>query len=142
MEDYPAEDEGIPGHNPGSANIEQASNSTVLTKLRLGPMPLESDLREDLQADLEEKDIKEPPEDGKVSLMEHFEQQIKQEEAEDAPTRQDIPLPPSTARDVAMEVQKVKENRDRYKIHLEGRTGGMPVPVSVVMYTFHNTYDS
>lgn len=142
VEDYPAEDEGIPGHNPGSANVEQASNSTVLTKLRLGPMPMESDLREDVQAELEEEDIKQPPEDGKVPLIEHFEQQIKQEESEDAPTRQEIPLPPSTARNVEMEVTKVKENRDRYKIHLEGRTGGVPVPVSIVMYTFHNTYDS
>ena len=139
-EDFPAEDEGIPGHNPGSANTEQAANSTVLTKLRLGPMPMEEDLKEDLRAELDESDVKMPPNEGRLALAEHFEQQIKQEEGEEAPSRQEIPLPPSTARDVAMEVQKVKENRDRFKI--EGRTGGLPVPVSVVMYTFHNTYDS
>lgn len=64
---------------------------------------------------------------------------IKKEEDEDAPTRADIPYPPSTARDVAMEVQKVKENRDRFKI--EGRTGGVGPAVSVCMFTFHNTHD-
>ena len=142
VEDFPAEDEGIPGHNPGSANMEQATNSTVLTKLRLGRMPMEEDLREDVRAELAEEDIKQPPEEGKLSLTENFEQQIKQEEAEDAPSRQELPLPPSTARDVAMEVTKVKEDRDRFTAFLKGRSGGVPPPVSIVMYTFHNTYDS
>jgi transcription initiation factor TFIID subunit 5 len=38
-----------------------------------------------------------------------------------------------------MEVQKIIEHRDRYK--MEGRTGGVGPAVSVTMYTFHNTYD-
>ena len=139
IEDFPAEDEGIPGHNPGSANTDRNAGSTVLTRLKLGPLPMESDLLGDVQADLEDEDIKHPPIDGQISLAQEFERHIKREESEDAPNRLDVPLPPSLARDVAMEVQKVKENRDRFRI--EGRTGGVGPGVSVVMFTFHNTYD-
>jgi transcription initiation factor TFIID subunit 5 len=39
-----------------------------------------------------------------------------------------------------MEVQKIKENRDRLKI--DSRTGGIGPGLSVVMYTFHNTSDN
>ena len=138
-EDYPAEDEGIPGHNPGSANVDRSAGSIVLTRLKLGPMPPESDLMGDVRAELEEEDAKNPPTVGQDSLIQHFEQQIKREESEDAPTRSELQLPPSIARDVAMEVQKVKEDRDRFKI--EGRTGGLGPGVSVTMFTFHNTYD-
>ena len=138
-EDFPAEDEGIPGHNPGSANTEQVAGSSVLTRLKLGPLPMEPDLMGDVRGELEEEDAKSPPAEGQASLAQHFDQQIKREESEDAPTRMEVPLPPSTARDVAMEVQKVKENRDRFKI--EGRTGGVGPGVSVVMFTFHNTFD-
>lgn len=134
-----AEDEGIPGHNPGSANIERNAGSSILTKLKLGPLPMEPDLLGDVRAELEEEDIKNPPTNGRSSLLQHFEQHIKREESEDAPNRSDVPLPPSLARDVAMEVQKVKENRDRFKI--EGKTGGINPGVSVCMFTFHNTYD-
>ena len=138
-EDYPAEDEGIPGHNPGSANVDRSAGSTVLTRLKLGHMPLESELIGDVRAELEEEDAKSPPGAGQHSLVQHFEQRIKREESEDAPTRSELQLPPSIARDVAMEVQKVKGDRDRFKI--EGRTGGVGPGVSVTMFTFHNTYD-
>ena len=138
-EDYPAEDEGIPGHNPGSANVDRSAGSTVLTRLRLGHLPLEPELVGDVRAELEEEDAKNPPDTGQDSLIQHFEQRIKREESEDAPTRSELQLPPSVARDVAMEIQKVKEDRDRFKI--EGRTGGVGLGVSVTMFTFHNTYD-
>ncbi len=139
VEDFPAEDEGIPGHNPGSANLDLNAGFTVLTKLKLGPLPMEPDLIGDVRADLESEDAVNPPGDGQNSLEQHFEQHIKREESEDAPNRTEIPLPQSVARDVAMEVQKVKENRDRFKI--EGRTGGVGPGVSVTMFTFHNTFD-
>ena len=102
-------------------------------------MPLESDLIGDVRAELEEEDTNNPPAAGQDSFVQHFEQRIKREESEDAPTRGELQLPPSMARDVAMEVQKVKEDRDRFKI--EGRTGGVGPGVSVTMFTFHNTYD-
>jgi len=138
-EDFPEEDEGIPGHNPGSANTDRNAGFGVLAKLKLGPLPMEPELMGDVQAELEEEDIRNPPAEGQSSLVQEFEQHIKREESEDAPNRNDVPLPPSVARDVAMEVQKVKENRDRFKI--EGRTGGVGPGVSVTMFTFHNTFD-
>ncbi|KAF2144556.1 uncharacterized protein K452DRAFT_284884 [Aplosporella prunicola CBS 121167] len=137
-DDLPAEDEGIPGHNPGSANTDRNA-PPVLAKLSLGPLPMEPELMEDVRAELQEEDIKNPPKPGKSSLVEEFEQRIKRESTEDVPTRETVPLPPSLARDVLMEVQKVKENRDRFKI--EGRTGGVGPGVSVCMFTFHNTFD-
>ena len=138
-EDFPGEDEGIPGHNPGSANTDRNASSAVLTRLRLGPLPMEADLMNDIRSDLEAEDARNPPVDGQVLLTEHLEQRIKREESEDPPSRNDLPLPQSTARDVAMEVQKIKENRDRFK--LDGRTGGVGPGISVTMFTFHNTHD-
>ncbi|KAL9601138.1 MAG: hypothetical protein Q9219_002737 [cf. Caloplaca sp. 3 TL-2023] len=140
MEDFPAEDEGIPGHNPGSANIDRNAGSTVLTKLKLGQIILDAEGRQDVLGDLEDEDKANPPVPGQPSLVEVFEQRIKREESEEVPGRTELPpRPPSLARDVAMEVQKVKENRDRMKI--TGRTGGVGPGVSIVMYTFHNTND-
>ena len=78
-----------------------------------------------------------PPADGVPTLVEEFDRKIKREESADAASRADLPLPPSRARDVVMEMQKVRENRDRFKI--EGRTGGAGIPVSACMFTFHNT---
>ena len=137
--DAPAEDEGIPGHHAGSANLNRDA-PTVLAKLSLGPMPMEADMMEDVRAELQERDSSHPPAAGQNSLVEEFEQQIKREPMDDAPSRDAMPFPPSTARDVAMEVQKVKENRDRFRV--EGRTGGIGPGISVTMFTFHNTFDS
>ena len=139
VEDFPAEDEGIPGHNPGSADVDAASASNVLTRLRLGAMPIEADLMGDVRSELETEDTRNPPAAGQDSLVQHFEQHIKREESEDAPTRTELQLPPSVARDVAMEVQRIKEDRDRFRI--EARTGGIGPGVSVTMFTFHNTHD-
>ena len=140
QEDVPAEDEGIPGHNPGSANLDPKAPA-VLSKLSLGPLPMESELLEDVKAELQEHDASHPPAPGQNTLVDEFEQRIKREETDDAaPQREALPFPPSTARDVAMEVQRVKENRDRFRI--EGKTGGVGPGVSVTMFTFHNTFDS
>ena len=139
VEDFPAEDEGIPGHNPGSANLSRTAGDNVLTKLRLGAMPLDDEVVGDVCGDLRDEDEKNPPTEGQSSLLDHFNQRIKREESEDAPARAELQLPPGVARDVAMEVQKVKEDRDRFKI--EGRTGGIGPQVSVCMFTYHNTHD-
>ncbi|KAK7521627.1 WD40-repeat-containing domain protein [Phyllosticta citriasiana] len=138
-EDMPAEDEGIPGHNPGSANTDRNA-PPVLAKLQLGPLPMEPELMEDVRAEVSELDSKNPPAPGQATLADEFEARIKRESTEEAPARDAVPLPPSLARDVSMEVQKVKENRDRFKI--EGRSGGVGPGVSVCMYTFHNTFDA
>lgn len=138
-EDLPAEDEGIPGHNPGSANVDQSTTSTTLPRLKLGRLPMDAELMGDVRAELEDEDTKNPPAEGQSSLLQHFEQQIKREESEEAPTRAELQYGPSVARDVQMEVQKVKEDRDRFRI--DGRTGGVGPGVSVTMFTFHNTHD-
>ncbi|KAK0857553.1 Transcription initiation factor TFIID subunit 5 [Friedmanniomyces endolithicus] len=139
-EQAPAEDEGIPGHHPGSANLSPDATS-ALHRLQLAPMPMEIDLMDDVKAELNHEDSSNPPRPGRSTLVEQFEQRIKVEPSDDtAPSRDSIPFPPSTARDVAMEVQKVKEDRDRFRI--EGKTGGVGPGVSVTMITFHNTFDT
>ena len=126
--------EGIPGVFTGVSNKDLLDASTPL---KLGPMPMEVELRDDVRAELEEHDQLHPPADGVPTLVEEFDRKIKREESADAASRADLPLPPSRARDVVMEMQKVRENRDRFKI--EGRTGGAGIPVSACMFTFHNT---
>lgn len=136
-----AEDEGIPGHHPGSAYTgDNPAMAGTLPRLKLGKLPLEPILEADVRGDLAEEDESNPPQPGQNTLIQEFDQMIKREEDEDAPTRAEIPFPLATARDVAIEVQKVIEHRDRFKI--EGRTGGVGPGVSVCMFTFHNTYDS
>ena len=140
QEDFPAEDEGIPGHTPGSANTEAAPGSAVLTRLKLGPLPLEPELLEDVMDTLQEEDEHIPPKEGQTTLVHEFNQMIKREETDDAPNRTDLPLPPSKSRDVYLEVLKVREHRDRYK--LEASTDPMVAPVSICMFTFHNAYET
>ena len=135
--EFPAEDEGIPGHNPGSANMEATPGSAVLTRLKLGPLPMEPELLEDVLADLAEDDAKNPPGEGQSSLVQDFERRIKREESEETPSRSELPIPPSKVRDVKMEIRKIKEHRDRFKI--DTAAGATPPGVSVCMFTFHNT---
>lgn len=138
---FPLEDEGIPGHHPGSAYTgDNPAMAGTLPRLKLGKLPMEELLEGDVRAELAEEDEKEPPAPSRNTLIQEFDQMIKKEEGEEAPSRNDIPYPPSLARDVAIEVMKVKENRDRYR--LDGRTGGVLPGVSVCMFTFHNTSDS
>ncbi|KAM3070427.1 Transcription initiation factor TFIID subunit 5 [Clarireedia jacksonii] len=129
--------EGIPGAFTGITNKDIADNNAVL---KLGMMPMEPELALDVRAELEDEDSRHPPEPGRLSLVDEFDQNIKREESADAPNRNEIPLPPSRARDVVMEVQKIKENRDRFRI--DSRTGGIGPQVSVCMFTFHNTLDT
>ena len=128
--------EGIPGAFTGVSNKDIADNNAVL---KLGMMAMDSELAQDVRIELEDEDIKHPPELGKPLLVDEFDRIIKREDTSDAPNRNEIPLPPSRARDIVMEVQKIKENRDRFKI--ESRTGGIGPAVSVCMFTFHNTLD-
>lgn len=135
----PDEDEGIPGHNPGSANTAPDA-PRALPRLKLGKMSEDQEMSEDVRDELEEQDLKHPPEPGQNSLMEELDQRIKREPSDDGPSRDDIPLPAPLARDVAMEVLRIKEHRDRFRI--PPRSSGVGPGVSVCMYTFHNTFDS
>lgn len=51
-----------------------------------------------------------------------------------SPSKDTLPLPPKTALDIKIEIQKVKESRDAIK--LDNLQAALP---SVCMYTFHNT---
>ena len=144
-QDMPDEDEGIPGHRPGNAiSSTDPAEGQNLAKLNLGKLDMEKELEEDVRAEVTDMDLSVPPAPDQTSLLNTHEQMnIKLEEEEGLLpliNRSQIPFPPSTARDVVMEVTKIRENRDRIKI--EGRTGGIGPGVSVVMYTFHNTHDS
>ena len=140
-QDMPAEDEGIPGHNPGNSIVtDDPSQGNNLVKLRLGRLPLDKELEGDVRGDLKEIDSKQPTLPGQESLVDTLDMAIKQEPDDEGPSRVELAYPPSSARDVAMEVQKIRENRDRFKI--ESRTGGIGPGVSVCMFTFHNTFDS
>jgi transcription initiation factor TFIID subunit 5 len=141
-DDLPAEDEGIPGHNPGHPLTQRHDPEADAARIRLtlGPYPQDPDLQDDVRAALQDEDAKIAPRPGQSSLVDEFEQRIKREPTDDAPSRDMVPLPPSLARDVSMEVQKVVEHRDRYRLE-SGRTGGVGPGVSVTMYTFHNTFD-
>ncbi|KAK2630291.1 hypothetical protein QTJ16_001111 [Diplocarpon rosae] len=129
--------EGVVGAFTGVTNKDIMDNNATL---RLGMMPIEGDLAQDVRGELEDEDARNPPPIGKNSLVEEFEQNIKREDSADGPNRNEIPLPPSRARDVIMEVQKVKENRDRFRI--DARSSGIGPGVSVCMFTFHNTLDT
>lgn len=126
--------EGVPGVNIGLSNRDLLDPAAPLF---LGPLPMDPDLKEDVRAEVEEEEGRNPPQDGKPSMMEELDQKIKREESTDAPSRAELPLPPSRPRDILLEMSKLRENRDRFKI--EGRTGGSGVPVSACLFTFHNT---
>ncbi|KAB2105870.1 hypothetical protein AG0111_0g5586 [Alternaria gaisen] len=63
-------------------------------RLQLGAYPQEADLQEDVRAALQDEDAKNAPRPGQPSLVEEFEQRIKQEPTEDGPSREFVPLPP------------------------------------------------
>ena len=109
IEDFPAEDEGIPGHNPGSANLEQTAGSSVLPRVKLGALPMDKDFMEDVRGDLEDEDEKEPPMPGQNPLAQHFEQRIKREESEDAPTRDELRILPALPETLLWKCRKLKK---------------------------------
>ncbi|KAJ5131278.1 uncharacterized protein N7515_007317 [Penicillium bovifimosum] len=120
---FPAEDEGIPGHHPGSARTgDNPAMAGSLPRLKLGKLPMELVLMEDVRAELAEEDAKKPTPPGHNTFVQEFDQMIKNED------------------DDEVQVMKVMEHRDRFEI--KARTGGVGPGVSVCMFTFHNTYDS
>lgn len=127
-----AEVEGVPGAFEGTKTDKRMN-----APLKLGMFAMDSDMQEELRNEVILEDQRDPPAEGKTSLLEEFEQKIKREESTDGPTRAELPLPAPRARDIRNEVMKLKENRDRFQI--EGRTGGVGPGVSICMFTFHNS---
>ncbi|EHK96255.1 putative Transcription initiation factor TFIID subunit 5 [Glarea lozoyensis 74030] len=132
-----ADQEGIPGTFIGVTNKDIINNAAVL---KLGFTPMDPDLAADLRAELEDEDIRNPPKPGVPTLIEEHERRIKREESVEGPKASEIPYPPSRARDLKMEILKIKESRDRFTI--DTRTGGIGAGISICMWTFHNTLDT
>ncbi|OTB02584.1 hypothetical protein M426DRAFT_322510 [Hypoxylon sp. CI-4A] len=127
--------EGIPGVSVRSG----LSNRNVLDNvaaLKLGPLPMDPELRLDLEPELTEEDKLHPPREGLSTLTAEFNALHPIKREDDGPSRDNYPYPPSRARDVVMEIQKIREYRDRFRI--DGRTGGTGPGVTVCMNTFHN----
>jgi transcription initiation factor TFIID subunit 5 len=80
-DDLPAEDEGIPGHNPGhpltTRHDPEADASRI--RLALGAYPQDLDLEEDVRAALQDEDAKIAPRPGQSTLVDEYEQRIKRE---------------------------------------------------------------
>jgi transcription initiation factor TFIID subunit 5 len=140
-QELPAEDEGLPGHTSGAAPTFPSSQFTDLPKLKLGPAPMDQEKIDDVRVDLVMEDSENPPLPGQETYQKHYERMIKVEDDDflESPQLHDVPYPKATSRDVSLEVMKVKENRDRFRI--DGRNGGIGTGVSVMMMTLHNTYD-
>lgn len=126
--------EGIPGVNIGLSNKDVLDSNAPL---KLGPLPMDADLRDDVRSEIEDEERRVPPPVGRPSMLDEFDQKIKREDSADVPNRAELPLPPSRPRDIMLEMQKVRENRDRFKIEEHAR--GVGVPISACMFTFHNT---
>ena len=127
--------EGISGTNSGPPNRQI---NGPLANLKLGPLAMEPEFREDVRAQLIEEDQREQRKEGLPTLSEMFETQIKREEADDVPERAQLPLPPPHARDVISEVARLRENRDRFRVdNTLGSKGG--AAVNICLYTFFNT---
>jgi transcription initiation factor TFIID subunit 5 len=129
--------EGIPGTFIGVTNKDIINNAAAL---KLGFTPMDPDLAADLRAELEDEDNRNPPKPGVPTLIEEHERRIKREDSAEGPKASEIPYPPSRARDLKMEILKIKESRDRFKI--DTRTGGIGAGISICMWTFHNTLDT
>lgn len=137
------DNEGIIGHFSGKQDLA----TTNTQRLKLGMLPMDKEFIVEVEDELRAEDMKQR-EDTRMedlgvttqpSLLDEFQQRIKREESEseDAPMRDDVPLPPYTGLDIAREVQMVKDNRAKFKLD------GVPTPAlpSIAMYTFHHTHN-
>ncbi|KAG4304664.1 hypothetical protein PORY_002057 [Pneumocystis oryctolagi] len=124
-------DEGISGYDV--YHLDSFNKQPV----KLGEMPLNTDLKSDIEmelATLDNKDEKINHEKGEKSLLEEF--RNRKEVSEDSPIKNSIPLPTFKAVDVEKEIEVIKDLRKRLVL---GPQASLP---SVCMYTFHNTHDS
>ncbi|KAG5518166.1 hypothetical protein PMAC_003352 [Pneumocystis sp. 'macacae'] len=124
-------DEGISGYDV--YHLDSFNKQPV----KLGEMPLDTDLKNDIEMELailDSKNEKKSHEKGEKSLLEEFKN--KKETSDDSPMKNSIPLPASKAIDVEKEIEVIKDLRKRLIL---GPQASLP---SVCMYTFHNTHDS
>lgn len=153
-DDILGDNEGILGHVTKDG---PSSSQKDLPALKLGLMPMDKDLAEDVEYELAAEDAREKERReemggmGGPSLLETFQQHIKREESEDTPMREDIPLPAYKQTDIDAEIKAVKDYRDKFCLstisgHAKTQQGVEGPPMagalpSVLTYTFHNTSD-
>ncbi|KAI9886707.1 MAG: hypothetical protein M1823_001483 [Watsoniomyces obsoletus] len=139
--DRPAANADWDGFDPADSedNDDGPRHSTGkqrLANISLGPMPMDAELLGDVLGDLADEDARVPPAPGQRSLVEEFERHFKRVPGEDTPKlNEQLRLPPSTAADVAMEVQMVKNSRIRFRIDAPVTA---PPKVDVLTFTAHN----
>ena len=122
------EREGIEGH--GTSHFADFNKQPV----HLGRLPMDQEALKEIEAELQAEDRESSREDGK-SLAETFAAIKREDDGQDSPLREAIPLPPTRGVDVMAEVEVVKDLQKR--LHL-GPRASQP---SVCLYTFHHTGD-
>lgn len=120
-------EEGIPEYVTKTNEIEKFNEQAV----KLGKLPLETEVQKEIEAELKVKDEKLAPVNGKT-LVEEFQEMTKIEA--DSPARETLPLPLKDYFDIKRTILEVEDSRS--KIKLGAIQASAP---SVCMYTFHNT---
>lgn len=123
--------------NPEEGISEYFANTNELEKfnsekeVKLGKMPLDTEVSKEVEAELKVKDGKVLPVNGKT-LSEEFQELTKPDV--DSPAKDSLPLPMKDATDIKKMILQVEDSRS--KIKLGTIQASSP---SVCMYTFHNT---
>jgi transcription initiation factor TFIID subunit 5 len=132
-------EEGLPGQGGADQQVEKFN----VQPIKLGKMPMDPEFQKDVTTALEQKDSETKEEavgsSGANTLVDEFNQRIKQEEGVDSPMREALPLPQYKTADIEAEVMKVADSRS--KISLGGANSTQASLPSVCMYTFHNTHE-
>ncbi|KAF9425867.1 Transcription initiation factor TFIID subunit 5 [Podila epigama] len=125
---------GIAGH--GTHQLSTFNQQPVT----LGQMPIDAGLREQVEQTLREEESAatnsenmpngDTPMPG--SLLEEY-KSVKTEAGTDAPSRDDVPMPPFKGSDIQAEIEALRESRKRVAL------GPSSLP-SICAYTFHNTH--
>ncbi|KAI8610133.1 WD40-repeat-containing domain protein [Chytriomyces sp. MP71] len=131
----------VDNEKPGGVAAEEGVGLSSLTPaqmsehnsqpVQLGKLPADPWMVNELEFFLRDEKIDAEPLRGELRNL------IKREAGEDAPARDNVPLPPPKFADVRKEIQELKDVRDR----LQKSSASVPAP-SICCYTFHNTYDT
>lgn len=128
-------DEGLPNSAAGTEGVDKFNSKPV----KLGSLPVDPEFKKDVTTALEAQDVNSPPAEGEVSLVQEYNEMVKAEDnANDSPAREILPLPAYKTIDIEAEVQKVADSRAKVQF---GSSPQAALP-SVCMYTFHNTQET
>ncbi|CAK7892075.1 transcription initiation factor TFIID subunit 5 [[Candida] anglica] len=129
-------EEGIPGLYI-SNEIDKFNDQPV----KLGKLPLDPEVEKEIEAELKVKDERIDKVDGK-SLLDEFKEMNENEEGEESPGRDALPLPIKDYTDIKRMILGVEDSRSKIRLGSGGVGGSSSIQASapsVCMYTFHNT---